>query len=102
MRPIQRGERRTKIEVTQIAIFASGIKVKPGIAVGIGHRFTQFMGNHIGHGVGAFIPVRAGSLRGTSGTRFGRALGGWVSDKCNFYVSRRERAGGARRGRHRS
>src|SRR6478672_4040602 len=68
--------------------------MKPGITMGISNCFIQFMGHDVGHGISAFIPIRTEALGGaTRSIGYGRAAGGRVSDKCNFYVSRTERAG---------
>src|SRR6478752_2665659 len=61
--------------------------MKPGITVGIGNGFIQFMGHNVSHGISAFISVRAESLGGASTARVPtRALRGGISNKGYFYV----------------
>src|SRR5262249_54346329 len=48
---------------TQVAVFASGVGVEPGVTVRIGNGFTQFVGHDVGHGVRAFIGVGGKALR---------------------------------------
>ena len=102
MRPIQCRKGRAKVESTQITIFPCAIDMEPGIAVRIGDRFTQFVSDDVGHGVGAFIAVGSTALGGTSRTRSGRALGGGISYKSYFYISRAKRTRGMKAAKSRA
>src|SRR5438270_90830 len=74
--------------------------MKPCITMRIGNRFIQLMSHDVGHCISAFIPVRTEALGGTTRSiGYGRASGGRVSHKSNFYVyrvDRSNRAGGVK------